>query len=253
VAVKITDWLSGGIGLDILTFSLKLQRDLPIPLIGIQGTTLKGDSVGVGFNLGFQVKPLDGLALGVSYRSQVRQDVRGSAVFSPATNLNSSASGTVILPDLIFTGISYQPIKSLSLEAGVVWTHWSLLKKLDIKFDNPLGTLSERKNWHNTLRPQFGVEYRALDWLALRFGYAYDQEPLPDEYADYLVPMVGGLHIFGFGAGFYWRAFTFDVSYNYVFSPDERVNNSKSVGVLPSVFQNRYLNIVAFSVSYKFF
>ena len=252
VAVKITDWLSGGIGLDIMYFSLKMQRVLPIPIIGNQETTLRGDSFGVGFNVGFQAKPLDCLALGVSYRSQVRQDVGGSAIFSPANSLNSTASGTILLPDEIFTGVMYQPIKPLSLEVGLVWTNWSLFKKLDIKFDNALGTLSEPKTWHNTLRPQMGVEYKALSWLDLRFGYAYDQEPVPDKYADYIVPVVGDRHTFGFGAGFRWQAFTFDLSYNYIFLPDKTVHGSRSVGVLPSDYQERDVHLVGLSLSYKF-
>jgi len=252
VAVKITDWFSLGAGINIMYFDLEMKRLLPLPIIGFQSTLLKGDSYGIGFNLGFHAKPLSWLSVGISYRSQVKQEVDGTATFSPASFLNADASGSIILPDMIFTGIMVRPIEKLTVEAGFIWTHWSLFKSLDIKFDNLLGTLSEPKQWHDTWRAQLGIEYKALNWLDLRFGYAYDEEPMPSKFADYIVPTPSDRHSFSLGAGFHWHNWSLDLSYLFQFMPNKRISDSKAVGFLPSEYNNRHGHVFGLSLSYKF-
>jgi long-chain fatty acid transport protein len=252
MAVKVTDYLSVGAGLDIMYFSLNLKRVLPLPLLGPQALDLQGGSWGLGFNLGLLLKPLDYLSLGVSYRSQVRQQVSGKARFRPFNTFDGDASGSITLPDMVFAGIMVQPLKQLSVEGGIIWTHWDLFKRLDIKFSNALGTLSEPKEWHNTWRGQLGVEYKALTWLDLRAGYAFENEPMPDRFADYLVPSTDRRHNFSCGTGFHWRAMTLDLAYTMVLMMDRTVNNSHAAGVLPSDYQGRLSHVVVMSVGYKF-
>ncbi|MCL4503301.1 MAG: outer membrane protein transport protein [Deltaproteobacteria bacterium] len=251
-AVKITDYLSAGAGLDIMYFNFNMKRILPLPLIGPQTLNLGGHSWGVGFNLGLQVKPTDYLSLGVSYRSQVKQQITAPSHFQPFNALDSNASSSVILPDTIFTGIMVRPLKNLSLEGGVVYTRWSLFRNLDIKFDNFLGTLSEHKDWHDTWRGQFGVEYRALSWLDLRAGYAIDEEPMPDKSADYLVPTTSLRQPYRCGTGFRWQAMTLDLAYYLVYMPSRTVNNSQALGVLPTSFEGRVSHALVLSMGYKF-
>ena len=57
VAVKVTDYLSVGAGLDIMYFDFNLKRVLPLPLLAPQALDLQGDSWGLGFNLGLLLKP----------------------------------------------------------------------------------------------------------------------------------------------------------------------------------------------------
>jgi long-chain fatty acid transport protein len=252
VAVKITEYLSVGAGLDIMYFSINLQRALPLEPLGSMTLRLGGDTWGLGFNLGVLLKPRDNLSLGISYRSQVREQVSGAAHFDPFSPLNTRASGAITLPDMVFGGIMVRPTEKLSLEAGVIWTHWSLFKSLTMNFDNILGRLSEKKNWHDTWRGQVGAEYRALPWLDLRAGYSLENEPMPDEYVDYLVPTTNLRHSFSLGTGFRWRAMTIDLAYIFVYAPDRYVNSSKAFGVLPATFQNRLTNALTVSLGYKF-
>lgn len=251
-AVKITDYLAAGGGLDLMYFNFNMTRMLPLPFLGPQKFHLEGDTWGVGYNFGLHLKPRDDISLGISYRSQVRQKVEGPAQFQPYNSLNASASGSIILPDTIFAGIMVRPLEKLSVEAGAIWTHWSLFRNFDLKFENALGTLSEGKNWHNTWRGQLGVEYRALPWLDLRAGYALENEPMPDRSVDYLVPTTDRRHTFSCGTGFRWQAMTIDLAYSLVYMPDRTVNNSLTAGVLPSTFQGRLNHVVVFSLGYKF-
>jgi long-chain fatty acid transport protein len=252
VAVKVTDYLSVGAGLDIMYLSFNLKRILPIPLLGPQALDLQGGSWGLGFNLGLLLKPLDYLAVGVSYRSQVKQEVEGKARFRPFSTFDGDASGSIVLPDMIFAGIMVRPLKQLSVEGGIIWTHWDLFKRLDVKFSNTLGTLSEPKEWHNTWRGQLGVEYKALTWLDLRAGYAFENEPMPDRFADYLMPSTDRRHNFAVGTGFHWHTVSLDLAYTMVLMMDRTVNNSRATGVLPSDYQGRLSHVVALSVGYKF-
>jgi long-chain fatty acid transport protein len=252
VAVKITDYLAAGAGLDLMYFNFNMKRVLPLPLLGSQNLNLAGDTWGLGFNLGLQLKPREDLSLGVSYRSQVREQVNGQARFRPANTLDANAGGSVILPDMIFAGIMFRPLEKLSVEVGTIWTHWSLFRNFDVKFDNVLGTLSERKDWHDTWRGQLGVEYQALSWLDLRAGYAYENEPMPDRYVDYLVPSTDRRHNFSCGTGFRWRAATLDLAYTLVYMPDRTVNTSLATGVWPSTFQGRLSHVIVCSLGYKF-
>jgi long-chain fatty acid transport protein len=252
IAVKVTDYFSLGAGLDIMYFKFNMKRELLLPVLTPQALDLQGDSWGLGFNLGMLLKPADYVSFGVSYRSQVRQHLDGEARFRPFSALDGDAGGTIILPDMVFAGIMVRPLKQLSIEGGIIWTHWDLFKRLDIKFNNPLGTLSEVKEWHNTWRGQLGVEYQALPWLDLRAGYAFENEPMPDKFADYLVPTTDRRHNFSVGTGFHWRAMTLDLAYIAVLMMDRTVNNSQAAGVLPSDFQGRLSHVVTMSLGYKF-
>jgi long-subunit fatty acid transport protein len=97
------------------------------------------------------------------------------------------------------------------------------------------------------------VEYKALPWLALRAGYAFENEIVPDKYVDYLVPAVGYRHNFSLGTGFGWQDMTLDLAYTMVLIPNPKANNSsQAAGVLPSDFQGRLSHVVVMSLGYKF-
>jgi long-chain fatty acid transport protein len=139
----------------------------------------------------------------------------------------------------------------VAVEIGVIYTRRCRVRQLDIKFNNALGTVSEEKNWRDVWRVQVGVEYRAADWLDLRGGYYFDQEPIPDKYADYIVP-ASDRHYFSLGPGFRWRRWSLDLSYTFMFMADRAIANSRTLGVLPSTYQNRRGHILGFSLGYRF-
>jgi len=230
IAVKVTDKLSLAAGLEAMWFDLSLKKKIPtgpptqLPAVGDLDMGLEGDSFGYGFNLAGHYKALSWLSLGISYRSQVKQHVEGEADFTNTLSpfglfRDTDASGTITLPDELFLGIAFYPIERLSLEISGVWTRWSTYDELTITFDDPIvpnvNSSTAEKKWHDTWRIQFGVEYKATDWLDLRAGYTFDEEPVDTEFTDYLVP-ANDRHLFSFGPGFYWNNFTLDLSYTYL-------------------------------------
>ena len=189
----------------------------------------------------------------MSYRSQVKQHLKGDAKFS--TNIgpfvDAPVGGSVTLPDEVFFGVAVKPADRWSVEAGLVWTHWSTFQDLTMTFSNSLGTQSIPKNWHDTMRYNLGVEYKATNWLDLRAGYVFDEEPIPNWTADYVVP-ANDRHNFCVGSGFHFGPWNVDISYTYIYITDRDMSGSTAVGVFPSKLINGDAHLVGASVGYKF-
>lgn len=266
IALKLTDTVSMAAGLNFMWFDLDLRNKIRLAtptgfvLADNIDQTLKGDSFGYGMNFGLRYKPFDCLAFGVAYRTQVQQNVKGDATFTPNNTpyfKSTSASGMVTLPDMLSMSAVVYPIKELSVEFGTIFTRWSSYSDLTIHYDTPQifgNSVTRLKNWRDVWRMFVGVEYKAADWLDLRASYVYDQEPAETEYADYLVP-ANNRQLFSIGPGFHWRNWTLDLSYTYLYIISRDVPTTalqRSYGMLPSEFTNGYANMVGVSLGYKF-
>jgi long-chain fatty acid transport protein len=270
IAFKVNDKFSFALGLDLMYFDLNLKRKIPsAPFakrdVGDIDGSLQGDTLGMGFNVALHGQPYDWLRLGFSYRSQVTQNITGDATFvrppafksSPALSTlfnNTTGTGKITLPDEFYFGAAFYPIKDFSVEVGAIWTRWSTYNALSITYNPapyPGGTTTtEVKNWSDVWRPFIGFEYKAANWLDLRAGYAFDQEAINNQYADYLVP-ANNRHLFSVGPGFHWQNWTLDLSYTYLLITN-RDNVPAHGFVLPSSFTNGYANMVGVSLSYKY-
>jgi long-chain fatty acid transport protein len=203
IAWKANDKLSLAIGPEFMWF--KFRQDKVVDYTGANDPTttdtdidsaLEGDSLGMGLMLAMHYQYNDDLAFGLTYRSQVEQEVNGEMTFSvPKSNpaypvlvtkfATANAGARIILPDEIFAGVSYNVTDRLSVEADLVWTNWSLYNELNIENEDTgkLAT-SSTKDYNDTIRVQLGAEYQYNDWLTLRGGYVFDQSPIEDEYAE---------------------------------------------------------------------
>ncbi|HQN19864.1 MAG TPA: outer membrane protein transport protein, partial [Syntrophobacteraceae bacterium] len=92
---------------------------------------------------------------------------------------------------------------------------------------------------------------KALDWLDLRAGFAWDQEASDVQFVDYLVP-ANDRFLFSFGPGFHYKNWTLDLSYTYLLIVDRNDVPAHPTGVLPSSFSNGYAHMVGCSLGYKF-
>ncbi len=259
IAWKITDQLSVAAGLDVMWFDLELRNKINLARfqLGEADQRLEGDSFGYGGNVAIHYRPCQWAALGVSYRSQMDQDVKGRAKFDRVIG-DTDAEGSITLPDEIYMGLAIYPMPKLSLEVGAVWTNWSTYDKLVIDYDDALlgrtSTVERVKNWEDTWRIFFGAEYKVNDMLDLRLGYVFDQEPSPDEHVDYLVP-ANDRHLFSFGPGIHWRGWTLDLSYTYLLVMDRTVDSDGrflTEGFFDSKFEDGHAHLIGLSVSHNF-
>ena len=273
VALKLNDKLSVAAGIDIMWFDVELCRKINASsLAGITlpdiDRKLEGDSFGYGFNLGLRYQPLDWLAFGLSYRSQVKQSLDGTADFTKYGLANASAfskyfrdsdvSASITLPDMFFAGVVFMPSDRWSVEVGATYTGWGCYDSLDVTYQidpqnltSGAATYKDAKKWSSVWRYQIGAEYKALDWLDLRAGYTFDESPIPDDYVDYMVP-ANDRHLFSVGSGMHWGGWTLDLSYSYLMIEDRDVSARLSSGVLDSDFENGNAHLIGMSVGYKF-
>ena len=256
VAYKITDRLSVSAGTSLERLDIKLASRAPIFNVK---TVLTGDGYGVNYNLGAHYKLLDWIKLGLSYRSKVHIDLGGRAEYRAPSNLqryflNGHIDSTVTLPDELMLGVNFQVLHNLSIEFSTVRTGWSNFDKMSIVFHNPvvgMDRVTKQKDWNDVWRWQMGIEYNATSWLDLRCGYVYDNGPIPRKTTDYLVPS-NDRQMYCAGAGFHWRSWTFDLSYNYLVSRNRSVAARPADGVLEGRLYDGTTHLIGLGVGYTF-
>lgn len=274
LAYKLDKRFSLAAGPEIMWFEFSQKKNTPNPLVAAAARTpendvnakLLGDSWGVGLTLAAHAMPTDWLKLGFTYRSQMKQYLRGRATFDrssvPVTAATASwypdtdAKGRIILPDMFFFGAEFTPFEDLSAEIGFVYTRWSTYKSLNIKYATEFlpgrDSTFARKSWSDVWRFNVGLEYALTDNWDLRGGYVYDESPVNDDYADYLVP-TNDRQIFSGGLGWHNDQWSVDASYSYLWIKTRDFSNTQTAGVLKnSRSYDGDAHLVGLSVGYKF-
>lgn len=259
VAYKLDDNLSIAVGLQIMTFDLLLKRKLPNMLVAggpDMDFELKGDSVGYGGNAAVSYKVNEKLGVGLVYRSEVQQTVKGDAnVTAGPMKFGTEAEGDVTLPAATSIGANYK-MGDLTLGAAVTYTEWSSYDELRIKFANPaaLGRAESvtPKDWNNVWRYAMGAEYAINSACILRCSYVFDEDPIPNKSADYLIPS-NDRHLFGVGAGYKLGNIMIDLGYTYLMIIDRNAVDARlAEGVFPSSYKDGFAHILAASASAAF-
>lgn len=266
IAYKITDRLSAAIGVEYVHVDVAIKKKYQLG-----GTSkLTGSGDGVAMTAGLHYK-LDQWRFGVGYHSQAKIDASGDTKISgadPAAVAAALGAGmkvlpdgtydtetSIVLPDMISFGITYYPIKELSIEVAAVNTRWSTYRNFDLTLDTPVGDASvpQPKDWDDVWRLSLGVEYDINENWTVRGSYAYDEAPENAKYVDYMIP-AADRHIIGLGLGYKIQNWTVDLAYNYFIAEsvdyDDAVGNVD--GVSPGKSQNGVTHIGAITVGYAF-
>lgn len=209
LALRLNERLSVGLGLNIQYLDAKLTNaiDFGSLCLGALGPAacaprgllpqqadghlrLTGDSVGLGYNLGILYAPTADTRLGAAYRSRIEHKLAGDADFTvPAAALPLAAGGRftdtrihseITLPDSVSFGLYHRFHPRWAVTADALWTHWSLVKSLDVRFSSPQPASVQPLDWRDTWRGALGIEYDFAPATSFRLGVAYDQTPIPD-------------------------------------------------------------------------
>ena len=259
IAYKINDQFSVAAGLSAMYFTANLQRQLDTRALGVGDThfELDGDSWGYGWNVGLHWKPLDWLSTGITYRSRVKQEVSGdvnvSRQITAAGIRNTTGEVDINLPAEVFWGVNFKVLKNLSLGGGIYWTEWSTYDELQLRFDQPFtgrNTSTSRKDWDDVFRYMIGVEWNVTPNWDLRFSYAYDEAPEPDEHIDYILPD-NDRQQFTIGCGYHQGPWLVDLAYMYIMFEDRDVSARAADYVLQGKFEG-YAHLISLSFGYKF-
>ncbi len=274
LAYKLNRYLSLSAGLEALYAGFYMGNKIPttsdLRHITDNDFQLEGTGWGFGAHLGAHLRFNEQWSLGLSYKSQVTLNINGEATFGQQgiSNLyakagavpearNCGANATVQLPDSLALGLAWKPREDLSFEVGSVWTRWSTYNSLNIYLDSGYAAINP-KHARNGLNFNASVEYKPLDWLALRAGFYHETPVLNEKHADFMMPTYGrsGLTL---GTGLKWNDFTLDLAYAHLWINSMDYGGSEASGVikLPSQIRdasskNVVANIYMVSLGYAF-
>ncbi|MGY0561703.1 OmpP1/FadL family transporter [Luteimonas sp. A277] len=170
---------------------------MPDPVTGPYGpqkndgfAEVSGSDTSIGWTVGLNVHPIDALSLGYAYRSEVKHEVDGDAVFDVPSNVAPILAGTgqfqnvdggarLVLPATHTFSATWQATDRLALMGEARQTKWSSMDEVRIQFDNPVQPDSvENYNWHDSWFYSIGAEYTLNDRWTLRGGIARDESPI---------------------------------------------------------------------------
>ena len=196
LAYKLTPKLSVAAGADIMYITLDIREKLPTynmsyGLYPDADFELDGKNFAVGWNIGLNYDFTDKTSFAALYRSKIEHNMDADANLT-YPGQSTRAHGSVTLPDSLTLGLGHKFNDRTRVEVGATYTKWSTYDALNITFDSPIlpgvTESDDIKNWGKVWRYQFGVEHKINDRWSILCGYAYDNNPMPDEYLDFMVP-----------------------------------------------------------------
>jgi long-chain fatty acid transport protein len=199
---------------------------------------LHGHSWGAGYVLGAMWQPSPELSLGVSYRSEVQQALKGSesfiyddagiaATINALTGVFTAGGGRTDLPTpaSVTAGARWNIADRWTALAGLEYTNWSSLRELAISPDNPANPASFTSlNWKDTWFGSLGVEYRPDDSWTLRAGTAYDMAASQPDTLEPRIPDADRYWVSA-GVGYHWNE-NADLNFGvaHLFAPETTID-----------------------------
>jgi long-chain fatty acid transport protein len=275
ISYQITPKFALAAGLDFLLLDATLERKInlsaltfPIPFPD-GGQKFEGDGNGVGYNFGILIEPHKDIAIGASYRSEIKVDIDGDATFDlpsgtpPVISLlfpNARGNTDITLPQQVHAGVSYKGLYPLTFEVAVRWEGWSSYDQLKIKFDKLIAGQTEtveKKDWKDTWSGNVGIKYQVSEPVAILAGYLYQDNPIPDKTFEPSIPDANG-HLFTIGTDVKLKSFRLGLAYGYQILQDRKKNNdiTDPISGLPAFSANgtykSHLHMVGVSLTYTF-
>jgi len=184
-AMRVTDWLDLGVGVDAQYVKAKLTSALPnlSPLLPDGSSSLEGDGWDYGWNVGAQAH-FGRFDLGLSYRSEIEHGLDGEVVIAgllgPLAGSNVSTSGVAgfSTPSYIAASIRYAATDRLTLNAQINRIGWSEFDAIEVVYPNGGQTIVQ--DYKDVTTGSVGFDYLASDTLTFRGGVGYTPTPTRD-------------------------------------------------------------------------
>ncbi|MFK7862510.1 MAG: OmpP1/FadL family transporter [Granulosicoccus sp.] len=239
---------------------------------------ITGDSTAFGFNLGALFLPTDSIKIGIAYRHSVDHELDGEVDFvvNPALRglldnndgaqtqaitqgflQDGSVAAEVELPASFALSGVWQVNDKFELLGDVTWTGWSSFQELRVVYVSPFQPDTRSvQEWEDVIRLSAGVNYQHTPKLALRAGYAFDQEPIPG-------PSRRTARIPGndrtwltIGLGYQVsNKFSFDIGFAHIMLPETAIDNRNEETAGGSIVRGVYdpsVNILSAQLNYEF-
>lgn len=184
-AMRVTDWLDLGVGVDAQYTDAKLSTAEPnlSPALPDGVSQLSGDGWDYGWTVGAQAH-FSRLSLGASYRSAMDHKLTGKVfvggLLGPLAAGNAQAPGkaSFTTPWIATLGARYRVTDRLTLNGQVQRSGWSEFDAIDVT--TAAGRQSLAQNYKDVTSGAVGADFEVNKRLTLRAGVGYDPTPTPD-------------------------------------------------------------------------
>ncbi len=278
VSWKICDRLAVGGGIDYMTATIELKKNVPFfnpytqSVVDVAEADLHSDGLSNNawaWNAGFLFKLPAGFSIGGMYRSKFTiKGTSASAEFTQYATGYPDVDATVAsvipfdekpeittelnFPDFWNIGLAWSNEKfTLSGQYGVMG--WSVFKELAIQFpDYPALDSTVREDYSDSKQYRFGFDWRMSRMWSVRAGYGFDETPQPIESMSPLLPD-GDRDFYSVGLGFISKKgnWGFDVGYEYL-TMTERSTEGRSYDGFDGTFHDGIAHLFGASFTFKF-
>jgi long-chain fatty acid transport protein len=202
---------------------------------------IKGNDWSLNYNAGLLYKPTEKTKVGLSYRSEMKHNLEGTADYTINSTLQPvlAATGVTRFNDVAATADAALPA-SLSLSVAhklndkvevlgdITRTQWSSFERLTVKNADTGAVISDvDESWQDVNRYAAGLNYQYNDRLKLRTGVAFDEEPIPD--AKHRTARIPGNDRTWVSAGANYKLkknLDMDVGYSHLFLDETPIDNT---------------------------
>jgi long-chain fatty acid transport protein len=268
IALKLTDEISVALEVNLVAGTVYLKRVLgaddnlqplfPAADPSQEGVAeLSGNAFGVGAGAGVQLKLLDNLRLGLTYRTQIDMDFAGDVDFTLPANTPTAiqanfpdgpVSAPIHLPHSFALGIGWVD-GPLVVEAGVNLTLWTSIEELLINFESglPAPRTTTPRDWNTVPTFRLGGEYAFGEYVA-RAGIGYDVNAVPDRTVDPTLPDADRF-LFSVGGGAKFGPVDFDLAYMGVIIGEREAN--ESVNFPQGTYKSNVIHLIGASIGFR--
>lgn len=229
IAYAINQYLSVGVGLDVLYGEAIYNSDVFVPL--------KSDLSGwdAGYNAGLLLQFTPTTRAGISYRSGITVAARGSSrseTFDvPPVPVNTRATAKFPLPATTILSLYHDFTPRLTLMTTAFYTQWSVFNQLlisNVATPTGPGVIALNENYRDTWNLAFGGKYKLNQHIWLDAGFGHDQTPTRTGYRDIRLP---DNNHYAASLGLDIKpspGFTWSMGWTHFFVPNTRIDNTLS-------------------------
>ncbi|MEO8113014.1 MAG: outer membrane protein transport protein, partial [Phenylobacterium sp.] len=234
-AMRVTDQLDIGLGLDAQYASATLTQALPnlSPLLPDGFQSLSGDGWNYGWDAGLQYHPTDSLSLAASYRSGISHklsgDVAVTGLLGPlaGSNLATSGEASFNTPWIATIGARWRASDRLWLNAQVQRLGWSDFQAITVALPGTTQVIPQ--DYRDTTSVAVGLDYAVAPTWTLSGGVQFDPTPTPDASRSTRVPD-GDRWLVGLGASHKMaNGGVIEVNADYIAFADSRVHRDDTI------------------------
>jgi long-chain fatty acid transport protein len=263
LALKLTEKLSFGAGMDIQELSSNYKAD--ISKLGTSGDAELSDWA-LGWNAGLLYEFTEATRVGATYRSEMHYDQDGPIYLSfLGQSLGGKAYSEITLPAMSSLGLYHDVNKYWSLMATAAYVQWNSIDHISVfapVLDELLelglpDTFTVDTNFENSWFFAVGTAYKPADKWIVRAGVYYDQTPTNDEDRELRLPD-SDRYAFTLGAGYQLTPrIDIDLAYQFIYTPTVDVT-SPAIAGFPESFgftsadAKSHANLWGVQASYNF-